>query len=84
MTARHVADSLNRDELRVLQQLRDHRGSISGTRAFELRIRRDVVDRLRQKAAVEIEDATGDLQLTTAGHDLLTLRCPDTNGDHDP
>ena len=76
MTPRSVADGLARDELRVLQQLRDCRGTISGPRARELRISLDQVGRLRAKGLVQVNGVTGDLELTGDGDDILQILDP--------
>jgi hypothetical protein len=88
MSPSQVAAALASDELRVLQRLRQCRGSMSGARAFELRVSRDQVARLRDKGLVQVDGVTGDLELTPDGDDILQILDPhtdtDTNGDHRP
>lgn len=81
-----VADSLPERLVRVLQVLRRARGTISGARAFELRIRRDQVRQLRDLGLVQIDESTHDLELTADGDWVLNHLDPDdtTDTDGDP
>lgn len=71
MSPHQVVASLTHDQRRVLRWLRHQRGTIAAERARELRITLEVVAQLVEIEAVQIDDATGDLELTVAGHDLL-------------
>lgn len=71
MSPHQVVSRMTHDQRRVLRWLRHQRGTIAADRARELRITREVVAQLVELEAVQVDDTTGDLELTPAGLDLL-------------
>jgi len=67
VTADRLAERLDRDQRRVLLQLDQERGTVSPARAFELKIRKATVEALAALELAQVDDTTGDLELTPAG-----------------
>lgn len=71
MTVTQVAESLNMGARRALRQLDANRGTLSPTRARELMIRGEHAEALISRGLATVSEATGDLELTPEGLEVL-------------